>query len=117
MSNFAPTCSLPPQLVRSIHEAHRLELERVRARNEEIWPQVQLARLALAELGRVQAFAEHIRLCANKYEMGVNFLKDTPNYDRVVEMQALREALEKVCVWWGEGGAGGAGAGWGTGGR
>ncbi len=40
-----------------------------------------------AELGRVQAFAEHIRFCANKFEMGVNLMPNTPNYDRVVEMQ------------------------------
>lgn len=34
-----------------------------------------------------QAFAAHIRFCANKMQLGVNFLPNTPNYDRVVEMQ------------------------------
>ena len=35
----------------------------------------------------LQAFAEHIKFCANKLQLGVNFLPNTPNYDRVVEMQ------------------------------
>ena len=59
----------------------------------QIWPQVKIARLAAIELGRVQAFAEHIRYCANKFGLGVNFMPNTPNYDRVVEMQALNESL------------------------
>lgn len=59
-------------------------------------PQVQVARLALAELGRVQAFAEHIKLCANKMALGVNYMPATPCYDRVVEMQALNEALQRA---------------------
>ncbi|KAG2495930.1 hypothetical protein HYH03_005861 [Edaphochlamys debaryana] len=77
-------------------ELHAEELERIRAYNTEIWPKVHVARLAQAELARVQAFAEHIRFCANKFEMGVNLLPNTPNYDRVVEMQALTEALAKA---------------------
>ncbi len=44
----------------------------------------------------LQAFAEHIRFCANKLQLGVNFMPNTPNYDRVVEMQALNEALGKA---------------------
>ena len=43
-----------------------------------------MARLAQAELARVQAFAEHIRFCANKLQLGVNFMPNTPNFDRVV---------------------------------
>ncbi len=46
-------------------------------------------------LHTAQAFAEHIRFCANKMQLGVNFMPNTPNYDRVVEMQALNEALAK----------------------
>ncbi|KXZ50585.1 hypothetical protein GPECTOR_16g760 [Gonium pectorale] len=77
-------------------EAHEKDMERVRRFNADIWPKVAVARLAAAELGRVQAFAEHIRHCANKYEMGVNLVPNTPNYDRVVEMQALTEGLAKA---------------------
>jgi hypothetical protein len=47
----------------------------------------QIARLALAELARVAAFAEHLRFCANKFSLGINLMPNTPNYDRVVEMQ------------------------------
>ncbi|GLC39630.1 hypothetical protein PLESTM_000919800 [Pleodorina starrii] len=79
-----------------VREAHARELERVKRFNVEIWPKVHVARLAQAELARVQLFAEHIRFCANKFEMGVNFVPNTPNYDRVVEMQALTEALSKA---------------------
>lgn len=43
-----------------------------------------------------QAFAEHIKFCANKIALGVNFMPNTPNYDRVVEMQALVESLQKA---------------------
>lgn len=71
-------------------------LAEVREHNAEIWPMVQVARRALAELGRVQAFAEHIKYCANKFYIGVNLLPNTPNYDRVVEMQALTEALARA---------------------
>lgn len=60
------------------------------------YAQVKIARLAAIELGRVLAFAEHIRFCANKYGLGVNFMPNTPNYDRVVEMQALNESLMKA---------------------
>ncbi|EFJ42702.1 hypothetical protein VOLCADRAFT_97128 [Volvox carteri f. nagariensis] len=80
----------------SAREAHSRDLERVKRYNQEIWPKVHVARLAQAELARVQLFAEHIRYCANKFEMGVNFVPNTPNYDRVVEMQALTEALAKA---------------------
>lgn len=80
----------------AIRAAHEEELARVRAHNEAIWPQVQRARLALAELGRVQAFAEHIKFCANKLQLGINFMGGTPSYDRVVEMQALNESLAKA---------------------
>lgn len=41
----------------------------------------------------MQAFAEHIRFCANKFEMGVNLMPNTPNYDRVVEMQVGRSGV------------------------
>lgn len=77
-------------------EAHEREMQRVKRFNQEIWPKVHVARIAQAELGRVQAFAEHIRFCANKFEMGVNLMPNTPNYDRVVEMQALTEALARA---------------------
>ncbi|KAL6753098.1 hypothetical protein V8C86DRAFT_2438700 [Haematococcus lacustris] len=80
-ADFAAQCD-------ALRASHALELERVRQHNEAIWPQVQVARLAQAELARVQAFAEHIRYCANKLQLGVNFMPNTPNYDRVVEMQA-----------------------------
>ncbi|GFR44718.1 hypothetical protein Agub_g6041 [Astrephomene gubernaculifera] len=80
----------------AVREAHARDLDRVRRFNQEIWPKVHVARLAQAELGRVQAFAEHIRYCANKFELGVNLMPNTPNYDRVVEMQALTEALAKA---------------------
>ncbi|GAX82053.1 hypothetical protein CEUSTIGMA_g9481.t1 [Chlamydomonas eustigma] len=83
-------------LCREVREQNAIDLQRVRTRNAEIWPQVQIARLATAELGRVQAFAEHIKWCANKYGLGVNFMPNTPNFDRVVEMQALNEALQKA---------------------
>lgn len=56
-------------------------------------PHPQVARLAQHELGRVLAFSKHIRTCANKYEVGVNFRVNSPNYDRVVEMSALVAAL------------------------
>lgn len=81
---------------RELRAAHELEMARVRAHNEAIWPQVQMARLAMAELGRVLAFAEHIKFCANKMALGVNYMPNTPCYDRVVEMQALTEALQKA---------------------
>lgn len=55
--------------------------------------QVQLAHLALKELARVHAFAAHIRFCAAKMNLGVNFMHNTPNLDRVVEMSALTDAL------------------------
>ncbi len=84
------------QLCINLREAHEKEQLRVKQRNAEILPQVQVARLATAELGRVQAFAEHIRMCANKVGLGVNFMPNTPCYDRVVEMQALNEALLKA---------------------
>jgi hypothetical protein len=50
-------------------------------------PPLAPPRPSQAELARVQLFAEHIRFCANKFEMGVNLMPNTPNYDRVVEMQ------------------------------
>lgn len=34
-----------------------------------------------------QAFAEHIKWCANKLQLGVSFMPNTPCYERVVEMQ------------------------------
>lgn len=37
-----------------------------------------------------------IRVCAEKMEIGVNFVAQTPNLDRVVEMSALTEALGKA---------------------
>ncbi|GIM02642.1 hypothetical protein Vretimale_7429, partial [Volvox reticuliferus] len=80
----------------AVREAHTRDLERVKRFNQEIWPKVHVARLAQAELGRVQVFAEHIRHCANKFELGVNLMPNTPNFDRVVEMQALTEGLAKA---------------------
>lgn len=53
-----------------------------------------MARIAATELQRVAAFAAHIRHCAAKMSLGVNFLDGTPNLDRVVEMSALTEALQ-----------------------
>lgn len=64
--------------------------------NECIWVccvQALLAQLAATELGRVRAFATHIRACAAKLQLGINFLTETPNLDRVVEMSALTDAL------------------------
>ena len=84
------------ELCARVREEHGLEAERVRQHNEGVWPQVKIARLAAVELGRVQAFAEHIKYCANKYGLGVNFMPNTPNYDRVVEMQALTESLQRA---------------------
>jgi hypothetical protein len=53
-----------------------------------------VAQLAAAELARVKIFAAHMRHCAAKLQLGVNFLADTPNLDRVVEMSALTDALK-----------------------
>jgi len=78
--------------------AHTAALEEVRQFNDEIWPKVRIAAIAEVELGRVQAFAEHIKYCANKFELGVNLLPDTPNFERVVEMSALTDALRKAYV-------------------
>ena len=36
------------------------------------------------------------RVCAEKMEVGVNFVPETPNLDRVVEMSALTQALLKA---------------------
>lgn len=36
------------------------------------------------------------RVCAEKLEIGVNFVPETPNLDRVVEMSALTQALHKA---------------------
>ena len=36
------------------------------------------------------------RVCAEKMEIGVNFVPETPNLARVVEMKALTEALSKA---------------------
>jgi len=54
---------------------------------------VRLAAVAQDELTRVVAFLAHIRVCAAKLALGVNFVPGTPNLARVVEMQALSEAL------------------------
>ncbi|KAG1678269.1 hypothetical protein FOA52_013890 [Chlamydomonas sp. UWO 241] len=83
-------------LCAELRAEHAAESERVRVHNADIWPHVQVARLAAAELARVATFAEHIRMCANKYGLGVNFMPGTPCYDRVVEMQALNEALARA---------------------
>lgn len=37
-----------------------------------------------------------LRACAEKMEIGVNFVAETPNLDRVVEMSALTQALNKA---------------------
>lgn len=37
-----------------------------------------------------------LRACAEKMEIGVNYVPETPNLDRVVEMSALTEALNKA---------------------
>ena len=36
------------------------------------------------------------RVCAEMMEIGVNYIPETPNLDRVVEMSALTEALHKA---------------------
>lgn len=43
--------------------------------------------LMKTSLSFMQAFGEHIKFCANKLQLGVNFMNNVPNYDRVVEMQ------------------------------
>ncbi|WIA16292.1 hypothetical protein OEZ85_012995 [Tetradesmus obliquus] len=78
----------------TLREQHAAQLARVRTRNQEILPQVQVAQLAATELGRVKIFAAHLRRCAAKLQLGVNFLADTPNLDRVVEMSALTDGLK-----------------------
>jgi hypothetical protein len=83
-------------LCADLRAAHEAESGRIRVHNAAIWPRVQVARIAAAELGRVAAFAEHIKVCANKFGLGVNFMPGTPCYDRVVEMQALNEALARA---------------------
>lgn len=55
--------------------------------------QVRVADVAEGELWRVSHFLSHIRACANKLTLGVNYVPGTPNWDRVVEMRALTEAL------------------------
>ncbi len=52
-----------------------------------------MAQLVLSELARVRIFAAHMRACAAKLQLGVNFMKNTPNLDRVVEMDALTGAV------------------------
>lgn len=37
-----------------------------------------------------------LRACAERMEVGVNYVPETPNLDRVVEMSALTEALNKA---------------------
>lgn len=49
------------ELCRQIQQQHAEDLERVRKHNQEIWPQVQVARLAQAELGRVQVRGGRMR--------------------------------------------------------
>ena len=44
----------------------------------------------------MQAAPTAYRVCAEKMEIGVNFVAGTPNLDRVVEMSALTEALQKA---------------------
>ena len=81
-------------LCHAIRQQHKEEMIAVALHNEAILPQVHVARIAQLELGRVQAFAEHIKFCAKKIALGVNFLNNQPCFDRVVEMSALTEALE-----------------------
>lgn len=38
----------------------------------------------------------HCRVCAEKMEIGVNYVPETPNLARVVEMKALTEALRRA---------------------
>lgn len=42
------------------------------------------------------AFLDHINTCSQKIKIGVNYHPHTPNIFRVVEMQALNEALSKA---------------------
>lgn len=44
-------------------------------------------------MARVKVFAAHMRRSAAKMQLGINYLTDTPNLDRVVEMSALNGAL------------------------
>lgn len=80
----------------AIQAQHNLVCQQVRQHNEAIWPQVTVATAAQQELDRVGRFIEHIRFCAEKMEIGVNFVPETPNLDRVVEMRALTEALHRA---------------------
>ena len=43
-----------------------------------------------------QADSVLYRACAEKMEIGVNYVPETPNLDRVVEMSALTDALQKA---------------------
>ncbi|KAL0041510.1 hypothetical protein WJX79_005750 [Trebouxia sp. C0005] len=79
-----------------VQAQHNMVCDQVRKHNEAIWPQVSIAQAAQGELHRVERFIEHIRMCAEKMEIGVNYVPETPNLDRVVEMSALTEALHKA---------------------
>jgi len=47
---------------------------------------------------RLQAFAEHIKFCANKLQLGVNFMPNTPSYERVVEMQVSESPVQLLAA-------------------
>ncbi|KAL0042270.1 hypothetical protein WJX77_008145 [Trebouxia sp. C0004] len=79
-----------------VQAQHNVVCDRVRKHNGAIWPQVSIAQAAQGELHRVERFIQHIRVCAEKMEIGVNYVPETPNLDRVVEMSALTEALHKA---------------------
>lgn len=77
-------------------QSHQEALATIKSRNQLLLPTVLKGRAAQAELARVCAFFEHIRLCARKMEIGVNLRPGTPNVSRVVEMQAMNEALARA---------------------
>ncbi|KAL0050091.1 hypothetical protein WJX82_004313 [Trebouxia sp. C0006] len=79
-----------------VQAQHNMVCDQVRKHNDAIWPQVSIAQAAQGELHRVERFIEHIRACAEKMEIGVNYVPETPNLDRVVEMSALTDALQKA---------------------
>lgn len=55
--------------------------------------QVRMVQAAADELQHVRVFAAHMRRAAARLQVGVNGLPGTPHLGRVVEMQALTQAL------------------------
>ncbi|CAD7702040.1 unnamed protein product [Ostreobium quekettii] len=76
--------------------AHTAEVEKAKLHNASVWHEVQVAKAAKEELARVSAFMDHISMCGRKLQLGINYHPGVPNLHRVVEMQALTEALRKA---------------------